>query len=100
MLLSPANPETSPYKEDAMKKLIRNVVLILGCLTSAGYAANQADTGGDGFLMTAFLAFCALIVAFQLIPAIILFVGLVRGLFAKETKETSTSGSAVNGEMS
>jgi len=79
-----------------MKNLIRNVVLALGCLSSAAYAANHADTCGGGFLMTAFLAFCALIVAFQLIPAVILFVGLVRGLFSKDSKESASS--TVNGE--
>ncbi len=34
-------------------------------------------------LTTLFLGFCAIIVVFQLVPATILFVGIVRGLFSK-----------------
>jgi len=93
-------PEASHHKEDAMSKLIRNVALVLGCFTSAAFAAGQADTGGGGFLLTMFLAFCALIVAFQLIPAVLLFVGMVRGLFSKEQKEAASTNNAVNGKMS
>jgi len=40
------------------------------------------------FLTILFLGLCALIVVCQLVPSVILFVGIVKGLFsAEETKE-------------
>lgn len=39
------------------------------------------------FLTVLFLGFIALIVVCQLIPAVILFSGMVKGLFTKATKE-------------
>jgi len=40
------------------------------------------------FLTVLFLGLCALIVICQLIPSVILFIGIVKGLFsAKQTKE-------------
>lgn len=39
------------------------------------------------FLTVLFLGFTALIVVCQLIPAVILFSGMLKGLFTKSTKE-------------
>jgi len=79
-----------------MKNIIKNVLLILASFSSAAYAGSQADTGGGGFLVAIFLGFCALIVLFQLVPAAILFVSLVRGMFTKRSKETPSTVKSIN----
>lgn len=79
-----------------MKNITRNVLLISACFTSAAYAGTQAESGGGGFLLTLFLGFLALIVVFQLIPAVFLFVSLIRGMFGK--KDVSTVVESVNGK--
>ena len=44
-------------------------------------------------LTTLFLGFCAVIVVFQLVPATILFVGMVRGLFSKTKADKEAKNS-------
>ncbi len=68
-----------------MKNIIRNTLLILSCSSSA-YAAVDAGAEGGSFLLTLFIGFFALIIVFQLVPAVILFVGLLKGLFLRDDK--------------
>lgn len=68
-----------------MKTLIRNTLIALFCFSSSAYAAAEAD-GGGSFLLTLFVGFFALIIVFQLVPAAILFVGMLKGLFSREQK--------------
>ena len=70
-----------------MKNMIRN------CIISFVFAATvvpptmatsaSADKGGS-LLLTLFIGFFALIVVFQLVPACLLFVGILKGLFSKK----------------
>ena len=51
----------------------------------------MASGGGNGepvsFLMILFMGFGALILVFQLFPAVVLFVGMVKGLMAPAVKK-------------
>ena len=69
-----------------MKNIIRNTLLILSCCSSSAYAAVATGAGAEGgsFLLTLFIGFFALIIVFQLVPAVILFVGLLKGLFVRD----------------
>lgn len=72
-----------------MKNVARNCLIALICiLTSvpAAFAATAPAEQGGSLLLTLFLGFFALIVVFQLVPACILFVGMLKGLFAREHK--------------
>ena len=57
--------------------------------TSAAYAATSAQSEGAGILTYFFIGFFALIIVSQLVPAMVLFVGMIKGLFAGQEK-TST----------
>jgi len=57
--------------------------------TSAAYAATNAQSEGAGILTYFFIGFFALIIVSQLVPAMILFAGMIKGLFAGREK-TST----------
>jgi hypothetical protein len=52
------------------------------------FAAANIPTGDDGIFVWIFLGFFAVIVVGQLIPAVMLIIGLVKGITAK-TKEKS-----------
>ena len=70
-----------------MKNMIRSCMMTLIFTTTAVStsvaAAAPADKGGS-LLLTLFIGFFALIVVFQLVPACLLFVGILKGLFSKK----------------
>ena len=70
-----------------MKKMIRNCITTLIFATTtvspAIAAAAPAEKGGS-LLLTLFIGFFALIVVFQLVPACLLFIGILKGLFSKK----------------
>ena len=67
-----------------MKNLILNVIGLLACFASSAFAASETGAGGGSFLLTLFIGFFALIVVFQLVPAVILFFGMLKGLFVRD----------------
>lgn len=69
-----------------MKKAILNSLILLAGLSSTAFAAAEAGGGGSSFLLTLFIGFFALIIVFQLVPAILLFTGMLKGLFVREHK--------------
>ncbi len=70
-----------------MKNITRKVLLALAAGTTSAYAAAGAESSGPGFFTIAFLAFLAAIIAIQFIPGLILFFGLLRGIFSASTKK-------------
>jgi len=75
-----------------MKNILGNTLIALIAFSSSAYAATATEGAGDGsLLLSLFIGFFALIVVFQLVPAVILFVGLVRGLFSKDSKKIESS---------
>jgi hypothetical protein len=77
----------SRKEEVAMKTTLRMLIAILAGSASAAYAAQGAEIEGAGVLAYLFIGFFALIVVTQLVPAMILFFGMVKGLFTRETKK-------------
>jgi len=74
-----------------MKNTLRALITLL-TLSSTVYAAGTAGAGGGNLLLTLFIGFFALIVVFQLVPAVILFIGMVKGLTSsKSSKEAKSS---------
>lgn len=73
-----------------MKNTLRNTLIALITFSSSAYAAGSNGAGGGSLLLSLFIGFFALIVVFQLVPAVILFVGMAKGLVNKDSKvETS-----------
>jgi hypothetical protein len=70
-----------------MKNITGKALLALAAGTTTAYAATGAESSGPGFLTITFLAFLAAIIAIQFIPGLILFFGLLRGIFSASTKK-------------
>lgn len=64
-----------------MKALTTAVAITIATVAPAQAATMEG--AGFGLLTPAFFGFLALIVVFQAVPALLLFVGLVKGLFAE-----------------
>ncbi len=80
-----------------MKNIIRNSVVALICVATMVSTVVAATTApaeqGGSMLLTLFIGFFALIVVFQLVPACLLFAGILKGLFSRkqEAKHETTS---------
>ena len=74
-----------------MKNTLRNTLIALITFSSTAFAANGGNTGEGNLLLSLFIGFFALIVVFQLVPATILFIGMVKGLVGKNNKEVESS---------
>jgi len=69
-----------------MKKTIVNSLIILAGLSTTAFASAETTGSGSSFLLTLFIGFFALIVVFQLVPAVLLFAGMLKGLFSRDQK--------------
>lgn len=67
-------------------KTMKAFISLAAGSTSIAYAAAGTQSEGTGILAYFFVGFFALIVVTQLIPAMILFFGMVKGLFARPEK--------------
>lgn len=74
-----------------MKTLISTIVLFLATISPA-FATNGVIVYKSGILVSVFVGVCALIVVAQLVPALMLFFGMIKALVSKrETKEIQAS---------
>ncbi len=63
---------------------MKTVTALIGIIAPAtACAATNAAAGNDGIFVWIFLGFFAMIVVGQLIPAIMLIIGMVKGITAK-----------------
>ena len=67
-------------------KMLRILLSMVVGSASAVYAATGAPSEGAGLLTYCFVGFFAMIVVFQLVPAMVLFAGMVKGLFSHAEK--------------
>ncbi len=65
-----------------MKNILRNALIALFTLSSSAFAAGSAADSSGGLLITLFVGFFALILIFQLVPATLMFIGMVKGLLS------------------
>lgn len=75
-------PQTELKKEDAMRTMLRAILVTLASVAPA-LAATGSEAKGSVFLLILFLGFAALIVVFQFIPGILLFASMLKGLFSR-----------------
>jgi len=75
-----------------MKTTIRSLFALLAASGTA-LAASGAESDSNGFMVTLFLAFGALVIAFQLVPGLLLFGSMIRGLFAKPSDASAMGDS-------
>lgn len=77
----------SEGKEEAMKLIITVLTAIMVEATPA-LASSGQETMGISLLVLLFLGFGALIVVCQLIPSLVLFCSMLKGLFDSAEKNT------------
>lgn len=63
-------------------KTLRTLVTVLISSATTAFAATGAQSQEYGILVYFFIGFFALIIVSQLVPALILFIGMVRGVFS------------------
>lgn len=73
-------------------KTALNIMIAMIAGATPAFAATGGRVNHSGLLVWIFLGFCALIVVAQVIPAVLLMVGMVKGVAAgKETKEANVT---------
>jgi len=69
-----------------MKNTLRIALIALFTCSSSAFAAGAASSTSGGFLLSLFIGFFALILVFQLVPATIMLIGMVKGLLSGKTQ--------------
>ncbi len=72
-----------------MKVLFAMVLSLLTTVTQALASGGGGDGSELSLLTTLFMGFGALIIVFQLVPAVILLGGMIRGLVSPAEKKTA-----------
>lgn len=72
-------------------KTATSTIIALLVTTSRAMAASGADSEGLSLFATFFMAFGVMIVLFQLIPGIMLLVGMLKGIFASSGKTSEAA---------
>jgi hypothetical protein len=67
-----------------MGTTLRTLIAMLAWIPPA-MAAGAEESEGSGFLVTLFLGFGAMIIIFQLLPSLILFGSMLRGLVSRKS---------------
>ncbi len=67
-------------------KTLRTVLTVLISSATTAFAASGVQSQESGILVYFFIGFFALIIVSQLVPALILFIGMVRGVFSPSEK--------------
>lgn len=70
-------------------KLKTSILTAILFTTTPALASSHMETGGTSLLVFLFLGFGALIVACQLIPSLMLFCSMLKGLFHNAAQETA-----------
>jgi len=73
-----------------MKNTLRNTLIALFTFSSSAFAAGTTSASGGGLLLSLFVGFFALIIVCQLVPATIMLVGMLKGLFSRDHKEVAS----------
>ncbi len=72
-----------------MKNTLRNSLIALITFSSSAFAAGSSAAGGGGLLLSLFIGFFALIIVCQLVPATIMLVGVLRGVFGRDSEKVA-----------
>lgn len=73
-----------------MKTTLSFAALLLGS-TSNALAASGAQHDESGLFFWVFIGFGALVIAFQFFPGLMMFFGMLKGLFTFGAKDTATA---------
>ena len=81
-----------------MKNTFRMVALMTVLYTNSAFAANGAEGAGFSLIGWIFIGFLAVIVAFQFVPALVMFGSMMAGIFgkARNHEEVTNNGKPNN----
>ena len=79
--------KSTKYKEDVMRAL----ATLIGILAPVSAFAASGNVENSGIFVWVFLGFCALIVVAQVIPAVLLLTGMVKGVVSVVKEEMATA---------
>jgi hypothetical protein len=82
-------------REIAMKVLKSTLITLLLTATQVMAYGEAGNGAGPSLLMICFMGFGAMVIVFQVFPAVMLFCGMVKGLVSSTGKRT-TEGAAGN----
>jgi hypothetical protein len=80
-----------------MRTLMGTLIVTLASVAPA-LAAEGSIVKGSSILLIIFLGFAALIIVFQFIPGLALFVSMLKGLFTRSPKKAAETVSGKQGE--
>lgn len=86
---------TQLKKEKAMFpiKSILSTLVVTMMLVGPAFAVDTATTYNSGILVLLFVGFCALLIVAQLVPAVLMLIGMTKAVTQKSSKESAqTSG--------
>lgn len=69
-----------------MKNILRNTLIALFTCSSSAFAAETVASSSGGFLLSLFIGFFALILVFQIVPAVLMLIGMVKGVVGQESQ--------------
>ena len=78
---------TSAKKEIIMKAISAAIFSLIITGTQALGATGGANPEGMGLLTTFFIAFAVLIILFQFLPGMTMFLAILKGIFSSEAKK-------------
>jgi hypothetical protein len=68
--------------------MIKTLIALFTAGATSAFASTSGVAGeGSGLLVWAFVGFAVMVVMLQAVPALILFVSMLRGLFSSSEKE-------------
>lgn len=79
-------------KEIIMRVIFASLLSLAVSGTHALASSGGGNGGGLGFLAIFFIAFGVLIVLFQAVPGLTLFLGMLKGVFSLGTKKPERAG--------
>jgi hypothetical protein len=74
-----------------VKPILNKLVVLALCFAPSAYAASGAEHEGTGIFFWLFIGFAAMVIAFQFIPGLMMFLGMIKGLFEPGTKGSATA---------
>ena len=82
--------KSTKYKEDVMRAIITTTFATIAAAPVTAFAAG-GRVDDSGIFVWVFLGFCAMIVVAQVVPAVLLMTGMVKGVVSVVKEELATS---------
>jgi len=74
-----------------MKKIMTFGLAGISMMTTSAFAAETSGAGEGSLLLSLFIGFFALVIVFQLVPATLMLIGMLRGIFGRDQKKATTT---------